>query len=35
MIKYKISLSKTEHEQLIDIISKGVHSSQLLTTPHS
>ena len=29
MIKYKITLAKTEHEQLIDIISKGVHSSQL------
>lgn len=29
MIKYKITLSKTEHEQLIAIISKGVHSSQL------
>lgn len=29
MIKYKITLSKTEHDQLIDIISKGVHSSQL------
>jgi len=29
MIKYKITLSKPEHDQLIAIISKGVHSSQL------
>lgn len=29
MIKYKVTLTKTEHEQLIDVISKGVHSSQL------
>ena len=34
MIKYKITLSKTEHEQLIDIISKGVHSSQLYQTAY-
>ena len=34
MIKYKITLSKTEHEQLIDIISKGVHSSQLYRTSY-
>ena len=34
MIKYKIELSKTEHEQLIDIISKGVHSSQLYRTAY-
>ena len=34
MIKYKIILSKTEHEQLIDIISKGVHSSQLYRTAY-
>ncbi len=29
MIKYKVTLSKSEHDQLIDIISKGVHSSQI------
>jgi len=29
MIKYKIELNKTEHDQLIKIISEGVHSSQL------
>jgi hypothetical protein len=29
MVKYKITLSKTEHDELIDIISKGVHSSQV------
>jgi hypothetical protein len=34
MIKYKITLSKTEHEQLIDIVSKGVHSSQLYRTAY-
>jgi transposase len=34
MIKYKITLSETEHEQLIDIISKGVHSSQLYRTAY-
>lgn len=34
MIKYEIELSKTEHEQLIDIISKGVHSSQLYRTAY-
>ena len=34
MIKYKITLSKTEHEQLIAIISKGVHSSQLYRTAY-
>ena len=34
MIKYKITLNKTEHEQLIDIISKGVHSSQLYRTAY-
>lgn len=28
MIKYKVSLTKNEHEELIGIISKGVHSSQ-------
>jgi transposase len=34
MIKYKITLSKIEHEQLIAIISKGVHSSQLYRTAY-
>lgn len=34
MIKYVITLSKTEYEQLIDIISKGVHSSQLYHTAY-
>ena len=34
MIKYKITLIKTEHEQLIDIISKGLHSSQLYRTAY-
>jgi len=34
MIKYKITLSKTEHDQLMDIISKGVHSSQLYRTSY-
>ena len=34
MIKYKITLTKTEHEQLIDIVSKGVHSSQLYRTAY-
>ena len=34
MIKYKITLSKKEHEQLIDIISKGIHSSQLYRTAY-
>lgn len=29
MIKYKITLSEAERDQLIDVISKGVHSSQL------
>ena len=34
MIKYKITLSVTEYDQLIDIISKGVHSSQLYRTAY-
>ena len=34
MIKYKVTLSETEHEQLMDIISKGVHSSQLYRTAY-
>src|SRR5450432_970042 len=28
MIKYKVTLTKSEHEQLMEIINKGVHSSQ-------
>lgn len=34
MIKYKITLGKTEREQLIGIISKGVHSSQNYRTAY-
>lgn len=34
MIKYKITLTETEHGQLIDIISKGAHSSQLYRTAY-
>jgi transposase len=34
MIKYKITLSKIEHEQLVTIVSKGVHSSQLFRTAY-
>ncbi len=34
MIKYKITLSKIEHEQLIDIISKGFHSAQHYKTAY-
>jgi transposase len=34
MIKYKITLNKIENEQLIEIISKGVHSSQLYRTAY-
>lgn len=34
MVKYKITLSKDEHEQLIGIISKGVHSSQIYRTAY-
>jgi len=34
MIKYKITLSQAEHEQLLDIISKGIHSSQLYRTAY-
>lgn len=34
MIKYKIELNKTEHEQLMDIVSKGKHSSQLYRTAY-
>lgn len=34
MVKYKITLNKEEHDQLIGIISKGVHSSQLYRTAY-
>lgn len=34
MIKYKITLSKIEHDQLIDIIAKGVHKAQLYRTAY-
>lgn len=34
MIKYKIELNKSEHEQLMDIVSKGKHSSQLYRTAY-
>lgn len=34
MIKYKITLTQTEHDYLMDIISKGVHSSQLYRTAY-
>ena len=34
MIKYKITLTKVEHDQLDSIISKGVHSSQLYRTAY-
>ncbi len=34
MIKYKITLSEAERDQLIDVISKGVHSSQLYRTAY-
>ena len=34
MMKYKITLSKTEHDQLIDFIAKGVHKAQLYRTAY-
>jgi transposase len=34
MIKYKVTLSKIEYEQLVAIVSKGVHSSQLYRTAY-
>lgn len=34
MIKYKITLLKTEYEQLIEVISKGAHTSQLYRTAY-
>src|SRR5580658_9279735 len=32
MIKYKVTLSKEEHEQLMEIISKGNHNAQQYRT---
>jgi len=34
MIKYKVTLTKTEHEQLMEIVNKGVHSSQQYRTAY-
>lgn len=34
MIKYKVSLTKEEHDELMGIISKGVHSSQQYRTAY-
>jgi hypothetical protein len=34
MIKYKIKLGEAEHRQLNEIISKGVHSSQIYRTAY-
>jgi len=34
MIKYKITLTKVEHDQLDGIISKGFHSAQLYRTAY-
>ena len=34
MIKYKVTLTKSEHEQLIDIVNKGIHSSQQYHTAY-
>jgi len=34
MIKYKVTLTRPEHEQLMDIINKGVHSSQQYRTAY-
>jgi transposase len=34
MIKYKVTLTKEEREQLIDIVSKGNHSAQLYRTAY-
>ena len=34
MKKYKITLRKEEHDQLIELISKGSHSSQLYRTAY-
>jgi len=35
MIKYKVTLIKSEHEQLMDIVNKGIHSSQQYVQPMS
>lgn len=34
MIKYRITLDEAEHKQLTEIISKGVHSSQIYRTAY-
>jgi transposase len=34
MIKYKVTLTKSERQQLMDIITKGVHSSQQYRTAY-
>ncbi len=34
MIKYKVTLTKDEHDQLMGIIDKGVHSSQQYRTAY-
>ncbi len=34
MIKYKVTLAKEEHDQLMEIIDKGVHSSQQYRTAY-
>ena len=34
MIKYKVTLSKEEHEELMHIVSKGTHTSQQFRTAY-
>lgn len=34
MIKYKVTLDKEEHDQLMDLVNKGVHSSQQYRTAY-
>jgi len=34
MIKYKVALTKEEHEELMDIVSKGSHTSQQYRTAY-
>ena len=34
MIKYKVTLTKSEYEQLMDLVNKGVHSSQQYRTAY-
>lgn len=34
MIKYIVQLTKSEHEELMDVINKGVHSSQQYRTAY-